>query len=96
MLKWTETYAKMFLASVSFRFRPVFKEKKIVIPLAITSHIPLCPGSMRIFTKRRTDNHSIQDHGQKKDRTTGSRRKAIMIGDNLTALVSRREALERI
>ena len=45
MLKLTETYAKMFLASVSFRFRPVFKEKKIVIPLAITSHIPLCNGA---------------------------------------------------
>ena len=44
MLKSTETYAKMFLASVSFRFRPVFKKKKIVIPLAITSHIPLWGG----------------------------------------------------
>ena len=29
MLKSTETYAKMFLASVSFRFRPVFKRKKL-------------------------------------------------------------------
>ena len=44
MLKLTETYAKMFLASVSFRFGPVFKRKKIVIPLAITSHIPRWDG----------------------------------------------------